>query len=54
MGYRQVEFAGYNQHANAEGGASLESVAGATLLRAWLDDNGLKAQGNHGFIPAGR
>jgi sugar phosphate isomerase/epimerase len=52
MGYRQVEFAGYNQHANAEGGASLESVEGARLLRAWLDDNGLKAQGNHGFIPA--
>ncbi|WP_405151773.1 sugar phosphate isomerase/epimerase [Sphaerisporangium sp. NBC_01403] len=51
IGYRQVEFAGYSQHANAEGGANLESVAGARLLRGWLDDNGLKAQGNHGFIP---
>jgi len=51
IGYRQVEFAGYRQHANAEGGADLETVAGATLLRGWLDDNGLRAQGNHGFIP---
>ncbi|MDH2428654.1 TIM barrel protein [Sphaerisporangium sp. TRM90804] len=51
IGFRQVEFAGYNQHANAEGGASLESVEGARLLRRWLDDNGLRAQGNHGFIP---
>jgi sugar phosphate isomerase/epimerase len=51
IGYRQVEFAGYNQHANSEGGASLESVDGARLLRGWLDDNGLRAQGNHGFIP---
>ncbi|WP_432931561.1 sugar phosphate isomerase/epimerase family protein [Microbispora sp. CA-135349] len=51
IGYSQVEFAGYSQHANAEGGANLESVAGARLLRGWLDDNGLRAQGNHGFIP---
>ncbi|MFI1758379.1 sugar phosphate isomerase/epimerase family protein [Streptomyces sp. NPDC020571] len=51
-GYRQVEFAGYNQHANAPGGASLESVQGARLLRSWLDDYGLRAQGNHGFIPS--
>ncbi len=51
IGYRQVEFAGYRQHANAEGGADLESLAGARLLRSWLDDNGLNAQGNHGFIP---
>ncbi|MEU1403207.1 sugar phosphate isomerase/epimerase family protein [Streptomyces sp. NPDC005728] len=51
FGYRQVEFAGYGQHANAPGGASLESEAGARLLRRWLDDNGLRAQGNHGFIP---
>ncbi|MEV0181989.1 TIM barrel protein [Streptomyces sp. NPDC050625] len=51
FGYRQVEFAGYGQHANAPGGASLESVEGAKLLRGWLDDNGLRAQGNHGFIP---
>ncbi|GHJ99427.1 xylose isomerase [Streptomyces sp. Y2F8-2] len=51
FGYRQVEFAGYGQHANAPGGAGLESVAGAKLLRGWLDDYGLRAQGNHGFIP---
>ncbi|MFJ3223552.1 sugar phosphate isomerase/epimerase family protein [Streptomyces sp. NPDC086783] len=50
-GYRQVEFAGYGQHANAPGGANLESVEGARLLRSWLDDHGLRAQGNHGFIP---
>jgi sugar phosphate isomerase/epimerase len=51
-GYRQVEFAGYGQHANAEGGANLETAEGAGLLRRWLDDNGLRAEGNHGFIPA--
>ncbi|MEU3599108.1 sugar phosphate isomerase/epimerase family protein [Streptomyces sp. NPDC006798] len=50
-GYRQVEFAGYGQHANAPGGANLDSVAGARLLRSWLDDYGLRARGNHGFIP---
>ncbi|GGL80262.1 hypothetical protein GCM10010129_24880 [Streptomyces fumigatiscleroticus] len=52
FGYRQVEFAGYGQHANAPGGANLESVQGARLLRSWLDDYGLRAQGNHGFIPS--
>ncbi|MEU7694072.1 sugar phosphate isomerase/epimerase [Microbispora hainanensis] len=51
IGYKQVEFAGYSQHANAEGGADLETVEGARLLRTWLDDNGLEAEGNHGFIP---
>ncbi|MFG1821245.1 sugar phosphate isomerase/epimerase family protein [Microbispora bryophytorum] len=51
IGYAQVEFAGYSQHGNAEGGANLESVEGARLLRRWLDDNGLVAQGNHGFVP---
>jgi sugar phosphate isomerase/epimerase len=50
-GYKQVEFAGYGQHANAPGGANLESVEGAKLLRSWLDEYGLRAQGNHGFIP---
>lgn len=50
-GYKQVEFAGYGQHPNAPGGASLESVEGAKLLRSWLDEYGLRAQGNHGFIP---
>ncbi|WP_055700637.1 sugar phosphate isomerase/epimerase family protein [Streptomyces silaceus] len=51
-GYRQVEFAGYGQHVNAPGGANLETVAGAKLLRSWLDEYGLRARGNHGFIPA--
>nr|BFD81638.1 hypothetical protein StreXyl84_10390 [Streptomyces sp. Xyl84] len=51
FGYRQVEFAGYGQHPNAPGGANLETAAGARLLRRWLDEYGLRAQGNHGFIP---
>jgi len=51
FGYRQVEFAGYGQHANAPGGADLESVQGARLLRSWLDEYGLRARGNHGYIP---
>ncbi|MFI9543679.1 sugar phosphate isomerase/epimerase family protein [Streptomyces sp. NPDC052016] len=52
FGYRQVEFAGYGQHANAPGGANLGTVQGAKLLRSWLDEYGLRAQGSHGFIPA--
>jgi sugar phosphate isomerase/epimerase len=52
MGYRQVEFAGYTQHANSPGGANLGTIEGAHLLRSWLDDAGLVAQGNHGFIPS--
>ena len=52
IGYRQIEFAGYRQHANAEGGADLNTVQGATLLRSWLDDLGLEAEGNHGSIPS--
>jgi sugar phosphate isomerase/epimerase len=51
IGYRQIEFAGFSQHANAEGG-NVNNVAGAQLLRAWLDDNGLEAEGNHGSIPS--
>ncbi|GAB1820618.1 sugar phosphate isomerase/epimerase family protein [Herbidospora sp. RD11066] len=51
-GYKQIEFAGYTQHANAEGGRNLETVAGAQLMRSWLDEYGLRAQGNHGFIPS--
>lgn len=50
IGYKQIEFAGYRQHANAEGG-DVNNVAGAQLLRSWLDDNGLEAEGNHGSIP---
>ncbi|MEU8377962.1 TIM barrel protein [Streptosporangium sp. NPDC048865] len=51
IGYERIEFAGLTQHANAEGGANLDNIAGATLLRSWLDENGLRAEGNHGFIP---
>ncbi len=50
IGYKQIEFAGFSQHANAEGG-NVNNVAGAHLLRKWLDDNGLEAEGNHGSIP---
>ena len=50
IGYKQIEFAGYNQHANAPGG-NVNNPAGAALLRTWLDDNGLEAEGNHGSIP---
>src|SRR5690349_13992294 len=52
IGYRQIEFAGFSQHANAEGGSNLNTVAGATLLRSWLDANGLEAEGNHGSVPS--
>lgn len=51
IGYKQIEFAGYGQHANAEGG-NVNNLAGAQLLRTWLDDNGLEAEGNHGTIPS--
>ncbi|MBD0839397.1 sugar phosphate isomerase/epimerase family protein [Streptomyces sp. TRM68416] len=51
FGYRQVEFAGYGQHANAPGGGDLGTVKGAKLMRSWLDEYGLRAQGSHGFIP---
>lgn len=51
IGYKQIEFAGYNQNANSPGG-NLNSVEGAHLLRTWLDDNGLEGEGNHGSIPS--
>lgn len=51
IGYTQLEFAGYNQHANAPGG-NLNSPDGARLLRKWLDDNGIEAEGNHGSVPS--
>ena len=51
IGYKQIEFAGYNQHANAPGG-NVNNLEGARLLRTWLDDNGLKAEGNHGSVPS--
>ncbi|KRC84383.1 Tat (twin-arginine translocation) pathway signal sequence [Terrabacter sp. Root85] len=52
IGYRQIEFAGLTQNANSEGGANLNTVEGATLLRSWLDDLGLQAEGNHGSVPS--
>jgi len=52
IGFRQIEFAGYTQNANSEGGNNLNTVEGATLLRSWLDENGLEAEGNHGSIPS--
>jgi len=48
IGYKQIEFAGYTQHANAEGGRT----PAPALLKQWLDDNGLEAEGNHGSIPS--
>lgn len=51
VGYRQVEFAGYNQHANAPGG-DLNNAAGARKLRRWLDNFGIAAAGNHGGVPS--
>ncbi len=65
VGIEQVEFAGYGQNANNPGGAAPNPVVGgavtaasaaaylayARTLRGFLDDNGLEAIGNHGFIP---
>ena len=51
IGYAQIEFAGYRQHPNAPGG-DVNTLAGATKLRRWLDANGLRAQGNHGSVPS--
>lgn len=48
IGYKQIEFAGYTQNANAEGGRT----PAPALLKQWLDDNGLEAEGNHGSIPS--
>ena len=50
IGYKQIEFAGFSQNVNAEGG-NLNTVEGAQLLRTWLDAFGLEAEGNHGSIP---
>ncbi len=63
VGIRQVEFAGYGQNASNPGGNAAypndHNAAGraayldhARMLRGFLDDNGLEAIGNHGFIPA--
>jgi hypothetical protein len=58
VGYHQIEFAGYGQNAANPGGAQPSPttnpagyLAYASTLRGFLDDNGLEAIGNHGFIP---
>ena len=51
IGYKQIEFAGFRQNANAPGGDT-STPDGIRLLRTWLDDNGLRAQGSHGSIPS--
>ncbi len=60
LDYKQIEFAGYGQNANNPGGtASYNSspegraayLAYAQTLRGFLDELGLGAVGNHGFIP---
>ena len=62
VGIHQVEFAGYGQNALNPGGTASypgdHNAAGraayldyATRLRGLLDDAGLEAIGNHGFIP---
>ena len=58
VGFTQIEFAGYGQNAANPGGAQPNPttnkagyLAYAATLRGFLDDNGLEAIGNHGFIP---
>jgi hypothetical protein len=65
VGFEQIEFAGYGQNAANPGGAAPNPVVGgavtpesaaaylayAATLRGFLDENGLEAIGNHGFIP---
>lgn len=60
LGFKQVEFAGYGQNANNPGGTATYNptpegraayLAYAQVLRGFLDDFGLEAIGNHGFIP---
>ncbi len=58
LGFTQIEFAGYGQNANNPGGGAPNPtsnpagyLAYAQTLRGFLDANGLRAIGNHGFIP---
>jgi len=60
VGFEQVEFAGYTQNSNNVGGsanygsspeARANYLAYAHTLRGFLDEFGLEAIGNHGFIP---
>ncbi len=64
-GFKQIEFAGYGQNAANPGGAAPNPAPGgvttpesraayvayARTLRGFLDEFGLAAIGNHGFIP---
>jgi len=59
-GFTQIEFAGYGQNASNPGGtatyqatpeARAAYLAYAGRLRGFLDEFGLEAIGNHGFIP---
>jgi sugar phosphate isomerase/epimerase len=65
-GYHQIEFAGYGQNAANPGGAAPNPAPGGVVtaesraaylaygqvLRGFLDEFGLEAIGNHGFIPS--
>jgi hypothetical protein len=65
LGYQQIEFAGYGQNAGNPGGAAPNPAPGGVTtpesraaylaygrtLRGFLDEFGLEAIGNHGFIP---
>ena len=60
FGFRQIEFAGYGQNAANPGGTASYNpspegraayLAHAQTLRGFLDEFGLEAIGNHGFIP---
>ncbi|WP_328414497.1 sugar phosphate isomerase/epimerase [Micromonospora sp. NBC_00389] len=65
LGFKQIEFAGYGQNAANPGGAAPNPAPGgvvtaesraaylayARTLRGFLDEFGLEAVGNHGFIP---
>lgn len=65
VGIHQVEFAGYGQNLNNPGGAAPNPAPGGVTtaesraaylaygrtLRGFLDEAGLEAIGNHGFIP---
>jgi sugar phosphate isomerase/epimerase len=48
IGYKGIEFAGFTQNANAEGGRT----PAAETLRGWLEAFGLTGVGNHGSIPS--
>ncbi len=65
LGFKQIEFAGYGQNAANPGGPAPNPAPGGVTtpesraaylaygrtLRGFLDDFGLEAIGNHGFIP---